>query len=66
MKKVRNQTRETIEELEGTYTQITGPNREGELSIYNEVTKEYELWVANDYYAGYVIVIDGIGYEFVR
>jgi hypothetical protein len=27
---------------------------------------DHELWVLNDHYAGYVIEIDGKGYEFVR
>lgn len=25
-----------------------------------------ELWIKNDRYSGYVIEIDGVGYEFVR
>lgn len=29
-------------------------------------TGKWELWHKNDHYAGYVIVIDGQGYEFCR
>ena len=25
-----------------------------------------ELWVKNDHYAGYVVVINGVGYEYAR
>lgn len=30
------------------------------------ITGKAELWIENDHYAGYVVVIDGKGHEFVR
>ena len=37
-----------------------------EAVLLNSVTGNRELWVENDHYAGYVIVIDEVGFEFVR
>ena len=32
----------------------------------DDIPGDYELWYKNDNHAGYVIVVDGAGYEFVR
>lgn len=34
--------------------------------LFNQTTRKFELWTERNDYAGYVIVIDGIGFEFVR
>ena len=34
--------------------------------LFNTETGISELWTENDNYSGYVIVIDGKGFEFVR
>ncbi len=37
-----------------------------EVVLLNQVTGKEELWVRNDDFAGYVIEINGMGFEFVR
>ena len=37
-----------------------------EVLLEERGTRKLELWRRNDSYAGYVIVIDGVGYEFAR
>lgn len=34
--------------------------------LQDQESGQEELWTANDDYAGYVIVIDGIGFEYVQ
>lgn len=37
-----------------------------EVVLRDQHTGVEELWVERDNYAGYVIEVDGVGYEFVR
>jgi hypothetical protein len=62
MKQRGSQFCETLEESEYI---IAG--RVEDSAILQDLTDgHYDLYVENDDYAGHVIVIDGIGYEFVR
>ena len=39
----------------------------GGLAILRDtISNKLEVWQANDDFAGYVVVLDGVGYEFVR
>lgn len=60
-----SQTREDINES-NIYSLLAGPNKDGEVTIHNTITGNCEIWTANDDFAGYVLVIHGIGYEFVK
>lgn len=55
-----SQTRETLEE--SGYRVI---ERKGNDIILADAADNLELWHKNDHYSGYVVEIDGIGYEFV-
>ena len=55
------QYRETLEESGYTVLEI----HDGYVHLMDEIGK-VELWQENDDFAGYVIDIGGIGYEFVR
>jgi hypothetical protein len=62
MKTIGSQKRELLSESGMTlYKKL--PKGEVQLKDRNG---NLELWVLNDHYAGYVIEIDGKGYEFVR
>lgn len=37
-----------------------------EVVLLNTITGKEELWVERDHFAGYVVEIDGKGFEFVR
>jgi len=39
---------------------------EGEIVLEDLHNHNLELWIENDHFAGYVIEINGKGYEFVR
>ncbi len=65
MEKIGSQTRENIEE-DDVYTVIEGPEEDDSIILFNKVGEKYERWTKNDDFAGYVLVIDGVGYEFVR
>lgn len=61
-----SQRREPIEETD--YRIISSwPDLDiGEVILQDEHTHHRELWVKRNDFAGYVIVINGNGYEFVR
>jgi hypothetical protein len=42
---------------------VSGPDSNGEVLL--EDNGRIEVWAENDDFAGYVIEIDGVGYEFV-
>lgn len=56
-----SQTRENIEDAE--YRVIKWND---ESVILEDSIGNWSLWYSNDNYSGYVIVINGIGYEFVE
>ena len=62
MRKIGSQTRVTIEEAEMFLAWV---NMDGSV-VLDDGDGNLELWTPNDDYAGYVIDIDGRGYEFVR
>lgn len=66
MKQIGSQIRDNIEDTEYTLDIIEGNKTTGRNALLLNAENELELWTENDNYAGYVIVIDGIGYEFVR
>jgi len=67
MKKIGSQIRENIKETKYIVDIIEGDEQIGRNAyLYNLKTGKYELWTERDDFAGYVIEIDGIGYEFVR
>jgi len=59
---IGSQTRENIETTDYVIVQKSG----NEVIVYDKDADNYELWVKRDDYAGYVIDIDGIGYEFAH
>ena len=61
MKHIGSQTRETYKEAG---YEIVSASDDGEVVLKNE-DGGYELWVQNDDFAGYVVEIGGIGYEFI-
>ena len=63
METIGSQTRESLKEASYVLEKI---RENGEVILFNKVDGCFELWVANDSYAGYVVEIDGIGYEFCR
>jgi len=58
-----SQKRITIEESEQTIHEFWG---DGMVVLYYAPKDTYELWRLKDDYAGFVIDIDGRGYEFIR
>lgn len=58
---IGSQYRETLEEAG---YRLVSKNDEYAL-LENKDTNKLELWAEKDDYAGYVIEIDGVGYEFV-
>jgi hypothetical protein len=62
MQIVGSQRRELIEHTEYKLISLAG----GEAILLNTETNHRELWYKRDDFAGYVIVIEEIGYEFVR
>jgi hypothetical protein len=59
MKQIGSQMRETLAESEYTLLSLES----GEAVLQTSDGKR-ERWFKNDHYAGYVVEIDGIGYEF--
>ena len=57
-----SQNREPIGDTE---YKVSSALSAGQVVLVDEVGR-CELWIANDNFAGYVIEIGGIGYEFVR
>ncbi len=66
MKVIGSQRREKIEETEYQIDTIEGDKIMGHNATLVNSNGDLELWTENDHFAGYVIEIDGIGYEFVR
>lgn len=67
MKQIGNQARELLSDSgmellhdEGEHSEDCG------VILKNTTNGDYELWVKNDRYAGYVIEIEGVGYEFIQ
>ena len=54
-------TREKLEDTE--YALYLTPAR-GDVILYDNELKRYELWHRSDGHAGYTIVINGVDYEF--
>jgi hypothetical protein len=65
MTKRGSQMREPIEETEYRVVS-TWPNVERGCVVLADESGKRELWTKRDDYAGYVVVIHGRGYEFVR
>lgn len=65
MKQRDLQIRENIEETEYTLDVIEGDEITGRNALLIQ-DAGLELWTERDDFGGYVIVIDGIGYAFVR
>lgn len=65
MKTRGSQTREKIEETKYKIDTIEGNEITGRNALL-VINDKLELWTENDNYAGYVIEINGVGYEFVR
>jgi hypothetical protein len=61
MRQIGSQIRETLEDA--GYTII---NQGPEGIILEEADGKRELWVERDDFAGYVVDVNGVGYEFVR
>jgi hypothetical protein len=61
MRQIGSQIRETLEDA--GYTII---NQGPEGIILEEADGKRELWVERDDFAGYVVEVNGVGYEFVR
>jgi hypothetical protein len=66
MRQIGSQTREKIENTEYKVSAIEGNETTGRNAILLRADGKEELWTENDDFAGYVIEIDGAGYEFVR
>lgn len=66
MEKIGSQIREKIEDTQYTIDVIEGDKITGHNALLLTADGKLELWTEKDDYAGYVIVIDGVGYEFVR
>jgi len=56
-----SQTRQAIDDAEYELIERRG----NEVVLRDTELDRYELWTQNDGFAGYVVVIDGIGHEFV-
>lgn len=57
-----SQSREPLADTDYKFICFTEP---ATALLEDKITGRRELWVENDHYAGYVIEIDGKGYEFV-
>jgi hypothetical protein len=77
IKKIDSQTREPIENTEYEITfrdgcfilgasGVRGLEFGPDVVLFNKETGISELWTKGNDFAGYVIEIDGIGFEFVR
>lgn len=67
MKKIGSQTRELLEEsgMDLIYDEDEHTEKCGVI-LQDRGGGGFELWIKHDSYAGHVIEIDGVGYEFVR
>jgi len=64
MKITESQKRELIED--SPYEFIQSQDMGKTVLLFNTITKKYEQWVSNDDFDGYVVVICGRGFEFVK
>ena len=62
MKTIGSQKRELLAE---SGMELVSENGNGAL-LKSKIDGNVELWMQNDDFAGYVIEIDGVGYEFIR
>lgn len=62
MKKVGSQIRESLRESGYKLVKKSGK----EAILQDKEDGHHELWVKRDDFAGYVIVINGVGYEYAR
>lgn len=62
--KIKHIDEHTVVGVDGHYEGHWPSSREAVLE--NSETGEQELWIECDDFAGYVIVIKGVGFEFVR
>ena len=71
MKTVGSQKRELLSEsgmslhMDGDDLSFLSITPENGVILKNDKDGNLKLWIANDDFAGYVIVIDNIGHEFV-
>lgn len=65
MKTIGSQKREKIEDSEYEFVQWQGSGANFSACLKNKTTGNFEEWVWNDDFAGYVIEINGKGFEFV-
>ena len=63
MKTIGSQKRESLFE---SGFRLISRQRDGSVILKDRETGTCEMWTPNDHYAGYVIEIDKVGYEFVR
>jgi len=63
MEIIGSQTREDIKDAPYVFKEYL---EDQDVVLFNCVTSKRELWTRNDSYAGYVVVIEGIGYEFCK
>ncbi|MFC1718227.1 hypothetical protein ACFL6S_31515 [Candidatus Poribacteria bacterium] len=64
MQQYGSQIRETLEEAGLEFIRWSWAGKE---AILRDIeSRKQELWAASDDYAGYVVEINGIGYEFLR
>ena len=63
--RVGSQIREPIEDTEYLVDFLDEPGIYRSAFLINTATDKREHWTQNDDYAGYVIVIDGVGFEFL-
>lgn len=68
MTKRGSQTREPIENTDLVFLRFAPDGDDRVLRDFTDDSTRlhYELWTPSDDYAGYVIVIGGVGHEFVR
>lgn len=62
MKVIGSQVRELIG---STTMKVVGVTKYNEVILEDEESGDLEIWAPNDHFAGYVIEIAGVGYEFV-
>ena len=63
IKSIGSQNREKIEDTEYEVYRVCA---HGEVILHDTEMNRYEVWAKNDNFAGYVLEINGIGYEFCR
>lgn len=61
IRQIGSQNRETLEDAG---LRLVAGMDDGEVILADGDKRE--LWQRNDHFAGYVVEIDGVGYEFVR